>query len=107
MDEDEYLSGLFSRWCECSPYGDQIPDEWPEMMAAFVKEHAGKDRDQMADLFMGGDPECSFERLLESVFKVSCAFVLRDLREAVYDGDAEKLKVIRISASSVLKLTGQ
>lgn len=94
----DYILKLFTDWCESSPYGEHIPDEWPELMAAFVKENAGKDRDQMAELLMEGDPESPFERLLQNIFTVSCEFVIRDLSDAVSDNDLAKLEVIGIGA---------
>lgn len=97
MTEAEYTNGLFTNWCECSPYGEQVPDEWPELMADFVKEHAGKDRHQMAELIMEAAHPDPFERLLESIFKCGAAFVLHDLANAAYDSNSEKLKLIGIS----------
>lgn len=100
MDQTQYINKLFTDWCECAPYGEQVPDEWPELMAAFVREHAGKDRDQMAELLMEGAPTDCFERLLESIFRTGCAFVLHDLESAVHDENHEKLRLIGITESS-------
>lgn len=97
MTEIEYIKQLFTDWCECAPYGEQVPDEWPKLMAAFVKSHAGKDADQMADLLVEADATDPFERLLESIFILSCGFVLRDLSNAVHGRDSEKLKLIGIA----------
>ena len=94
---EDYLNNLFTRWCECSPYGDQVPDEWPELMAAFAAKHAGKDRDHMAELFSEGDGNEPFEKLLESIFDTACQFILRDLSDAVFDRNFDKLKLIGIT----------
>jgi hypothetical protein len=98
VTQEEYLLQLFTNWCECSPYGEQIPDKWPELMADFVKKHKGKDRDAMAELFAEGDPGEPFEKLLESIFVTSCQFVLSDLSQAVDDGDTTKLAIIGFPA---------
>jgi hypothetical protein len=98
VTQEEYLLQLFTNWCECSPYGEQIPDKWPELMADFVKKHKGKDRDAMAELFAEGDPGEPFEKLLESIFVTSCQFVLTDLSQAVDDGDTTKLAIIGLPA---------
>lgn len=71
MNEAQYINKLFTDWCECSPY-EQVPDEWPELMAAFVREHAG------------------------SIFRTAAAFVLHDLANAVYDKNQQKLGLIGI-----------
>jgi hypothetical protein len=97
---DRYIGDLFTNWCECSPYGEQVPDEWPELMAQFVKVHAGKDRDLMAELIADGNPDDCFEKLLESIFATACHSVIRDLTESVHDENAEKLSVIGYSHSS-------
>lgn len=91
---EQYTLDLFTRWCECSPYGEQIPDKWPELMAEFAKKHANKDRDFMAELFSDGDGNEPFDKLLESIFDVACEFVIGDLSNAVYDNDPERLSVI-------------
>lgn len=98
VTQEEYLLQLFTNWCECSPYGEQIPDKWPELMADFVKKHKGKDRDAMAELFAEGDPGEPFEKLLESIFVTSCQFVLSDLSQAVDDGDTIKMAIIGLPA---------
>lgn len=73
-----------------------MPDEWPELMAEFVKKHAGQDRDFMAELIALGDADDPFEKLLERIFEIGCAFALQDLRNAVDDGDMNKLRLIGI-----------
>lgn len=96
-DREQYIADLFTRWCECSPYGEQIPDKWPELMSEFATKHANKDRDFMAELFSDGDGNEPFEKLLESIFDVACEFVIGDLSNAAYDRDIERLSVIGIT----------
>lgn len=97
MTEKQYIGELFTNWCESSPYGEQVPRDWPELMAEFAEKHAHKGRDQMEELFCEGDVDEPFEKLLESIFATSCSFVIQSLREAVDSGEHEKLKLIGIT----------
>lgn len=96
MTTESYANELFTNWCECSPYGDQVPDDWSEHMAQFVKAHTGKDAQQMAELIMEAPPDDPFEKLLLSIFITAVQFVLTDISNAVYDQNKEKLQLIGI-----------
>ncbi len=68
-------------------------------MAEFVREHKDKSEEHMAELIMEASVKDSFEKLLLSIFKVSCGFVLHDLSNAVFDGNYEKLGLIGLKWS--------
>lgn len=91
---DAYILQIFTDWCECSPYGEQVPDDWPHLMAEFVLKHHGKLEEHMAELISEGSPDDPFEKLLESIFRTAARFVLHDLSNAVYDRNFAKLRLI-------------
>lgn len=100
--EDAFARDLISRWYECAPYGEQVPPELPKLLTRFCNKHGSLNEEGMSDAFhdaVDGDP---ILELFECIFATAATFTVTSMANAVFERDAETLKLIDIQPLGTL-----
>lgn len=89
-----YVSELISKWCECAPYGEQVPEDLPRLFREFAVKHGHRSEEEMWYAFMSVSVDDPMNRLFECIFAAAARFTIDRLADAVYNADKKALGVI-------------
>lgn len=95
-----FADALTRRWYEATPYAEHIPEEWPALMAEFVRKYGECDAEKMYQVITeasaSGDP---WTELFESIFQRGWEVAISTIADAVYDRDAPILELVDLEPS--------
>ncbi len=93
-DRKAFICELIQKWYECAPYGEQVPAELPRLFVEFCTRYGGFDEEAMDRAFSEAEYDDPMLTLFECIFRDAADFTIRRIADAVYDGNAEALKLV-------------
>jgi len=90
----DYINALISEWYECAPYGEQIPNDLPQLLKEFCNRYGNLDAAEILIAFEEAEPDDPILNLFECIFSEAAHFTITGLSNAVFDGNEEVLKLI-------------
>lgn len=101
-EKQSYINDLIGRWYESQPYGDQIPNALPRLLAEFCQRHGLLNEAGMLDAFCEATPDDPMLQLFECIFAVGAEYAIDHLSDAVYDREDSALKLIGLTVLGTL-----